>query len=189
MVYLPLSRLVPLFIQQRYDTNPAVRSTCSQKIYLLCLSGVEGLLSGAQKPLNDHVTNLQLKTVHPCRGATRSRRARYIIGRVGQCDRHLSAHPYKTLPACRSRRGRAPEGSSAFSPGVEARSADDPGSPPIRLIDTTPIGCRTPRASLIVRPLAGSRGFFPADLSRGLRRGLRPSSTPGLFMLTTKLFG
>lgn len=64
MVYLPLSRLVPLFIQQRYDTNPAVRSTCSQKIYLLCLSGVEGLLSGAQKPLHDHVTNLQLIEVN-----------------------------------------------------------------------------------------------------------------------------
>ena len=63
MVYHPLSRLVPLFIQQRYDTNPAVRSTSSQKIYLLCLSGVEGLLSGAQKPLNDHVTNLQLYKV------------------------------------------------------------------------------------------------------------------------------
>ena len=65
MVYHPLSRLVPLFIQQRYDTNPAVRSTSSQKIYLLCLSGVEGLLSGAQKPLNDHVTNLQLKSDDP----------------------------------------------------------------------------------------------------------------------------
>ena len=71
MVYLPLSRLVPLFIQQRYDTNPAVRSTSSQKIYLLCLSGVEGLLSGAQKPLNDPVTNLQLNSVHPCRGPLR----------------------------------------------------------------------------------------------------------------------
>ena len=65
MVYLPLSRLVPLLIQQRYDTNPAVRSTGSQKIYLLCLSDVEGLLSGAQKPLNDHVTNLQLKNDDP----------------------------------------------------------------------------------------------------------------------------
>ena len=65
MVYHPLSRLVPLLIQQRYDTNPAVRSTSSQKIYLLCLSGVEGLLSGAQKPLNDHVTNLQLKSDDP----------------------------------------------------------------------------------------------------------------------------
>ena len=65
LVYHPLSRLVPLFIQQRYDTNPAVRSTCSQKIYLLCLSGVEGLLSGAQKPLNDHVTNLQLWSDDP----------------------------------------------------------------------------------------------------------------------------
>ena len=71
MVYHPLSRLVPLFIQQRYDTNPAVRSTCSQKIYLLCLSGVEGLLSGAQKPLNDHVTNLQLGNGHP-QGVLRS---------------------------------------------------------------------------------------------------------------------
>lgn len=65
MVYHPLSRLVPLFIQQRYDTNPAVRSTCSQKIYLLCLSGVEGLLGPAQKPLNDHVTNLQLRNDDP----------------------------------------------------------------------------------------------------------------------------
>ena len=44
-------------------------STCSQKIYLLCLSGVEGLLSGAQKPLNDPVTNLQLKTGDPSRAA------------------------------------------------------------------------------------------------------------------------
>ena len=68
MVYHPLSRLVPLFIQQRYDTNPAVRSTSSQKIYLLCLSGVEGLLRGAQKPLNDHVTNLQLKADDPSGG-------------------------------------------------------------------------------------------------------------------------
>ena len=71
MVYHPLSRLVPLFIQQRYDTNPAVRSTGSQKIYLLCLSGVEGLLSGAQKPLNDPVTNLQLRSGHP-QGVLRS---------------------------------------------------------------------------------------------------------------------
>ena len=29
--------------------------------------------------------------------------------------------------SCRSRRGEAPEGSSLFSPGVEARSAEDPG--------------------------------------------------------------
>ena len=80
MVYHPLSRLVPLLIQQRYDTNPAVRSTCSQKIYLLCLSGVEGLLSGAQKPLNDPVTNLQLKNGHPCRGASLP----YRTGRTGR---------------------------------------------------------------------------------------------------------
>ena len=30
-------------------------------------------------------------------------------------------------PARRSRRGEAPEGSSLFRPGVEARSAEDPG--------------------------------------------------------------
>ena len=35
MVYLPLSRLVPLFIQQRDNINLAVRNTSSQKIYLL----------------------------------------------------------------------------------------------------------------------------------------------------------
>ena len=87
LVYHPLSRLVPLFIQQRYDTNPAVRSTCSQKIFLLCLSGVEGLLSGAQKPLHDHVTNLQLRKTHPS-GVPPSRE-HYIIGRVGRRRGHL----------------------------------------------------------------------------------------------------
>ena len=35
--------------------------------------------------------------------------------------------PAPTAPACRSRRGEAPEGSSLFRPGVEARSAEDPG--------------------------------------------------------------
>ncbi len=35
--------------------------------------------------------------------------------------------PQESRPACRSRRGEAPEGSSLFRPGVEARSADDPG--------------------------------------------------------------
>ena len=35
--------------------------------------------------------------------------------------------PRPAATACRSRRGEAPEGSSLFRPGVEARSADDPG--------------------------------------------------------------
>ena len=86
MVYHPLSRLVPLFIQQRYDTNPAVRSTSSQKIYLLCLSGVEGLLSGAQKPLNDHVTNLQLNSEDPSGASPLRDRQAGAVG-LGSVDR------------------------------------------------------------------------------------------------------
>ena len=35
--------------------------------------------------------------------------------------------PRPAATACRSRRGEAPEGSSLFRPGVEARSAEDPG--------------------------------------------------------------
>ena len=35
--------------------------------------------------------------------------------------------PSPGATACRSRRGVAPEGSSLFRPGVEARSAEDPG--------------------------------------------------------------
>ena len=35
--------------------------------------------------------------------------------------------PRPAATACRSRRGEAPEGSSFFRPGVEARSAEDPG--------------------------------------------------------------
>ena len=102
------------------------------------------------------------------------RRARYIIGQVGQCDGHLSDHLHKTHPACRSRRGGAQEGSSAFSPGVEARSADDPGFPAIRLIDTTPPGCRTPRACLIVRHPIGVEGSLPRRSIPGSSSGLAP---------------
>ncbi len=36
--------------------------------------------------------------------------------------------PRPAATACRSRRGEAPEGSSLFRPGVEARSAEDPGN-------------------------------------------------------------
>ena len=35
--------------------------------------------------------------------------------------------PSPAATVCRSRRGEAPEGSSLFRPGVEARSAEDPG--------------------------------------------------------------
>ena len=45
-------------------------------------------------------------------------------------------------PACRSRRGEAPEGSSLFSPHVEARSAEDCGRG-CQERYTTPPGCRT----------------------------------------------
>ena len=103
MVYHPLSRLVPLFIQQRYDTNPAVRSTGSQKIYLLCLSGVEWLLSEAQKPLNDPVTNLQLRKTHPS-GVHRTGRAMSSDGSDGAEDTcSLLENPPNIG---RSRRGR-----------------------------------------------------------------------------------
>ena len=40
---------------------------------------------------------------------------------------------------------------------------------------TTPIGCRTDCLTGKCDTLAGSWGFLPADPSRGLRRGLRPS--------------
>ena len=40
--------------------------------------------------------------------------------------------PRPAATACRSRRGEAPEGSSLFRPGVEARSADDPGKDDVR---------------------------------------------------------
>ena len=38
---------------------------------------------------------------------------------------------------------RDPGGAVLHSPGVEARSAEDPGSPAVRLIYTNPIGCRS----------------------------------------------
>ena len=105
MVYHPLSRLVPLFIQQRYDTNPAVRSTSSQKIYLLCLSGVEGLLSGAQKPLNDPVTNLQLKADDPS-GAS-PLRDRHPRSDVGVRTEWRSVHVRSPIKAFRNAAGCA----------------------------------------------------------------------------------
>jgi len=46
------------------------------------------------------------------------------------------------VPACRSRRGEAPEGSSLLSPRVEARSAEDRGRG-CQERYTTPPGCRT----------------------------------------------
>ena len=45
---------------------------------------------------------------------------------------------------------------SINSPVVEARSAEDPGSPAIRLIDTTPTGCRSlGRSSITSDPWRG----------------------------------
>ena len=67
--------------------------------------------------------------------------------------------------ACRSRRGEVPEGSPFFSPDVEGRSPEDSGLPAICLIYTTPSGCRTPRASLIVRhPCGVVEHFFHRDI-------------------------
>ena len=45
---------------------------------------------------------------------------------------------------------------------------------------TTPTGGRTYRSGNQCDTLAGSWRFLHTELSRGLRRGLRPSSTPGL---------
>ena len=48
---------------------------------------------------------------------------------------------------------------SINSPVVEARSAEDPGSPAMRFIYTTPIGCRSlQKHSIASDALAGSRG-------------------------------
>ena len=52
-----------------------------------------------------------------------------------------------------------PVGVLSAYPAVEARSADDPGSPAVRLIYTTPIGCRSlQKLSMTSDALSGSRG-------------------------------
>ena len=92
-----------------------------------------------------------------------------------------SADTSRDNPACRSRRGEAPEGSPDFSPGVEARSAEDPGKRLIIIIKYDPDRVsHSPGKLGKCDTLSGSWGFLPAELSRGLRRGLRPSLTPGL---------
>ena len=62
----------------------------------------------------------------------RGRSALSITGRatlsIMSCHCAISStDPSPPVTACRSRRGEAPEGSSLFRPGVEARSAEDPG--------------------------------------------------------------
>ena len=70
--------------------------------------------------------------------------------------------------------GGAPrQGCLLHSPAVEARSADDPGLPAIRLIYTTPIGCRSlVRLSMTTDPWRG-RGEKRPSVTRG-RRGCAP---------------
>ena len=77
-------------------------------------------------------------------------------------------------PSLRSRRGEAPEGSSFFSPHVEARSAEDCGESGSRERYTTPPGRRTYRSDNECDALAGSRGHL-RYLIHG-SSGLRPST-------------
>ena len=56
--------------------------------------------------------------------------------------RSAAGDSFPNVPACRSRRGEAPEGSSLLSPRVEARSAEDRGRG-CQERYTTPPGCRT----------------------------------------------
>ena len=65
--------------------------------------------------------------------------------------------PSPAATACRSRRGAAPEGSSFFSPHVEARSAEDCGKE-AQGKNTTPLGCRTYQSDNQYDTLAGSLG-------------------------------
>ena len=72
------------------------------------------------------------------------------VGRVGQRRRHqVSAK--EVHPACRASRGPR-QGSVLPSPGVKARSAEDPGFPAFYLYDTTPTGCRSLRRSPLQAP-------------------------------------
>ena len=67
-----------------------------------------------------------LNDEHPFRGASPDDLGGYPShpSRKGEAP-DIFACP---IPPARSRRDEAPEGSSPFSPGVEARSAEDPGN-------------------------------------------------------------
>ena len=81
-----------------------------------------------------------------------------------------------TCPTRLHARQCTPEGCLLHSPGVEARSAEDPGLPEIRLIYTTPIGCRSlGRSSMKTDPWRGRGGRGPTDFPGS--SGLRPSDT------------
>ena len=74
--------------------------------------------------------------------------------------------------------GDAPRQGCVFhSPGVEARSAEDPRLRMTSDIDATPIGCRSLSRSLLRATPGGVEGLR-AMISRGLR-GFAPP-TPGL---------
>ena len=153
-------------MHSRYTTPPGCR-TPRVGLIVRPLAGSRGffptdLPRGLRRGLRPSST-LGLNTEHPCRGAS-----------LPDSDRDD--------PACRSRRGGAPEGSTAFSPGVEARSADDPGFLEIRLIYTTPIGCRTSLGGRpdSATPWRGRRDFSPPIYPGVFVGASALSSTPGL---------
>ena len=100
-----------------------------------------------------------------------------------------STDPSPAVTACRSRRGEAPEGSSLFRPGVEARSAEDPGKEDLEKDIRPRQGVALPRQS-VRHPsgVAGSlampdpRVFGAAPLDPGLKNGhpCRGASFPTL---------
>ena len=106
----------------------------------------------------------------PLPGSSPHRTARSPIGRGGR------------------RSGSTPEGCLFRSPGVEARSADDPGSPAIRLIYATPCGSLLQRSPLRPTPggveggrgdvgYPGSSGLCPSD-TRAMKNRPLPGSSP-----------
>ena len=77
-------------------------------------------------------------------------------------------------PACRSHRGKAPEGSSLLSPRVEARSAEDRGRG-CQERYTTPPGCRTYQG--VMQPVRHPCGVAEGSARRPTRgRGGREGS-------------
>ena len=85
--------------------------------------------------------------------------------------------PRPTATACRSRRGEAPEGSSLFRPGVEARSAEDPGKEdPERDIRPRQGVALVRESSNQCDTLAGSRAL-EGSVGNPESSGLRPSTS------------
>ena len=135
--------------QERYTTPPGCR-TGSLSIEVRRPSGVVGYFL----PIHPGVfgatpLDIRAKRRAPLTGCLAARSACLsLIDRLSDHADTLSGHPAcrshrgkaPDIPPVRSRRGAAPEGSPPFSPGVEARSADDPGKWSIFIIDPTPPG-------------------------------------------------